>query len=142
MEAALNLCWAVIVVTTFCFWATRRRSAPLSRFTACAQVTALVCMLILLFFPISLTDDLHPEIFVMTDSFAQRRHLTILSAVKTHDATASVGSIPPFLHAIATRVLLSSLRSYGFIDTEVPPSEWWFVCSVANRPPPVIPCLI
>lgn len=34
---------------------------------------ALLCALVLLFFPISLTDDLHPEIFLTTETSLQRR---------------------------------------------------------------------
>ena len=137
METLLNLCWAILAIAALSFWSARRRYAPASAFAAHTQLVALVCILILLFFPISLTDDLHPEILVMTDSFSQRRHLPILTAVKTPGVAASIGSIPPFLVAVPTQALFSGARPHSFIESEVPLPGQQLRRSAAPRSPPV-----
>lgn len=84
MELLLNLCWLAISLCAFGVWHSR---ASLEEGKSSRQIrvegVALFCALILLFFPISITDDLHPEIFLTTDCSADRSGSPTLSAGKT-----------------------------------------------------------
>jgi hypothetical protein len=84
MESFLNLLWVAIAAGAFCFWRTRwlherrdRRRQPLQEWTAFA------CALVLLFFAVSLTDDLHSELMVFDECSTSRRHS--LSLTRSHD---------------------------------------------------------
>src|SRR5579863_382151 len=79
MESFLNLLWVAIAAIAFGFWRTRwlhdrsgRRRDPLREWTAFA------CALVLLFFVVSLTDDLHSELVIFDECGAGRRHSTAL----------------------------------------------------------------
>lgn len=79
MESFLNLLWVAIAAVAFGFWRTRwrlerseRRRDPLREWTAFA------CALVLLFFAVSLTDDLHSELVIFDECSASRRHSTTL----------------------------------------------------------------
>jgi hypothetical protein len=84
MESFLNLLWVAIAAVAFGFWRTRwlhdrseRRRDPLREWTAFA------CALVLLFFVVSLTDDLHSELVIFDECSASRRHS--LALVRPHD---------------------------------------------------------
>ncbi len=84
MESFLNLLWVAIAAGAFCFWRTRwlherrdRRRQPLQEWTAFA------CALVLLFFAVSLTDDLHSELMIFDECSTSRRHS--LSLMRSHD---------------------------------------------------------
>jgi hypothetical protein len=79
MELFLNLLWVAIAVIVFGFWRTRwllerseNRRNPLREWTAFA------CALVLLFFAVSLTDDLHSELIIFDECCASRRHSSAL----------------------------------------------------------------
>ncbi len=84
MESFLNLLWVAIATGVFCFWRTRwlhesrdHRRQPLQEWTAFA------CALVLLFFAVSLTDDLHSELMIFDECSTSRRHS--LSLTRSHD---------------------------------------------------------
>jgi hypothetical protein len=84
MESFLNLLWVVIASGAFCVWRTRwlherrdHRRRPLQEWTAFA------CALVLLFFVVSLTDDLHSELMIFDECSTSRRHS--LSLTRSHD---------------------------------------------------------
>jgi hypothetical protein len=84
MESFLNLLWVAIAAVAFGFWRTRwlherseRRRDPLREWTAFA------CALVLLFFVVSLTDDLHSELVIFDECCAGRRQS--LALVRSHD---------------------------------------------------------
>jgi hypothetical protein len=84
MEWFLNLLWVAIAAVAFSFWRTRwlhdrseRRRDPLREWTAFA------CALVLLFFAVSLTDDLHSELVIFDECCASRRQS--LALVRSHD---------------------------------------------------------
>jgi hypothetical protein len=75
MELFLNLLWILMASGILAVWRMRwvrqKRGAvrnPLQEYTAIA------CGLVLLFFAVSLTDDLHSEIVLIEESSASRRH--------------------------------------------------------------------
>jgi hypothetical protein len=85
MESFLNLLWVAIAAVAFGFWRTRwlhdrseHRRNPLREWTAFA------CALVLLFFVVSLTDDLHSELVIFDECSASRR--PSLALVQSHDA--------------------------------------------------------
>ena len=83
MELALNILWLLIAVAGVILWRTSwthqsrtRRHAPWREWTA------LACALVLLFFVVSLTDDLHAELVVLEDCTNCRRHVNCHSAAQ------------------------------------------------------------
>jgi hypothetical protein len=84
MESFLNLLWVAIAAVGFYFWRTRwlheqrdHRREPLREWTAFA------CAVVLLFFAVSLTDDLHSELMIFDECSTSRRHS--LSLTRSHD---------------------------------------------------------
>jgi hypothetical protein len=75
MELFLNLLWLLIAIGAAVLWRTcwlpqkpQRQREPLREWTAIG------CALVLLFFAVSLTDDLHSEVMLQEESSASRRH--------------------------------------------------------------------
>jgi hypothetical protein len=106
MESFLNLLWVAIAAVVFGFWRTRwlhdrseRRRDPLREWTAFA------CALVLLFFVVSLTDDLHSELVIFDECSASRRHSTVLvcphhpphdGLIKQFHGAAILPAVPSF----------------------------------------------
>jgi hypothetical protein len=85
MESFLNLLWVAIAAVGFYLWRTRwlqerrdHRREPLREWTAFA------CAVVLLFFAVSLTDDLHSELMIFDECSTIRRHS--LSLTRSHDS--------------------------------------------------------
>lgn len=85
MESFLNLLWVAIAAGGFYLWRTRwlherrdHRREPLREWTAFA------CAVVLLFFAVSLTDDLHSELMIFDECSTGRRHS--LSLTRSHDS--------------------------------------------------------
>jgi hypothetical protein len=77
MEAFLNILWLVIAASALFVWRTRWMRTPRKAGRKPVQEwAAMVCALVLLFFAVSLTDDLHAEVMLSDDCFAGRRHCT------------------------------------------------------------------
>jgi hypothetical protein len=108
MELFLNILWSVIAVAGLCVWRvswagqTRQREHASWR-----QWTAFVCALVLLFFMVSLTDDLHSELVVFEECSAGRRHAACQACPqhapqKTDAARTSypVFPMPSFVHVL------------------------------------------
>jgi hypothetical protein len=75
MELFLNLLWVAIAVVAFGIWRTRwLRGRPEHRRNPLREWTAFACALVLLFFAVSLTDDLHAELIIFDECCASRRH--------------------------------------------------------------------
>jgi hypothetical protein len=81
MESFLNSLWVVMAMVILGLWRTRwthehrhGRRDPLREWTAIA------CALVLLFFAVSLTDDLHAEVMLSDDCYTGRRHSSCMHA--------------------------------------------------------------
>jgi hypothetical protein len=75
MELFLNLLWLLIAAGAIGVWRTRWvREKPRSRRGSLLEWTAMGCALVLLFFAVSLTDDLHAEAMLLDECAASRRH--------------------------------------------------------------------
>jgi hypothetical protein len=95
MELFLNLLWLALAMAALVVWRVRNRdhgSAELRR-----EGVALVFVLVLMFFVISMTDDLHQEIILSEDcSFVRRQvvcaapshHLPSVSHIACHPVVA------------------------------------------------------
>jgi hypothetical protein len=80
MESFLNTLWLVIALAALCVWRVRWAQQPRERrYADWHQWTAFACALVLLFFMVSLTDDLHSELVVFEECSAGRRHATCAS---------------------------------------------------------------
>jgi hypothetical protein len=80
MELFLNLLWVAIAVLAFGIWRTRwLRERPENRRNPLREWTAFACALVLLFFAVSLTDDLHSELVILEECAGSPRHSLIVS---------------------------------------------------------------
>src|ERR1700740_2041624 len=74
-ELALNILWlSIAVIATGAWlmsWADARADRSRSRVR---EFIALACVLVLLFFTVSLTDDLHQDVLLSDESSSVRRH--------------------------------------------------------------------
>jgi len=74
-ELALNILWLSIAVTATATWrlSWARERVSSSR-DKVREFTAFACVLVLLFFAVSLTDDLHQNVLLFDESSGVRRH--------------------------------------------------------------------
>jgi len=103
METTLNLAWLAVTLAMIWLWRFRwvvSRRNP--RSSSSLEVVALVCILALLFPVISLTDDLHPEIYAV-DSISGKRNACLIAAASLpkRDVHARWGS--QSIHALLSR---------------------------------------
>jgi hypothetical protein len=74
MEAFLNFLWVLIAAVALGFWRARwHREGRESRRDPLREWTAIGCALVLLFFAVSLTDDLHSEVILFDECSTSRR---------------------------------------------------------------------
>jgi hypothetical protein len=78
MELTLNIVWALIAVCGLYVWRIHwARQEACTQRTALQQWTAFTCGLVLLFFAVSLTDDLHSEIVLFDECASGRRYSAV-----------------------------------------------------------------
>ena len=129
MELFLNLLWVVISGVALVLWQVHWRHEHSSdRGKGYRARIALVCVLVLLFFPISLTDDLHTELLLIGDSSAQRRSVSAFADGHKHQAAATRAVE---LLAIVLGVL--HVAPGERFETLVP-DEVWSSCLLLARP--------
>jgi hypothetical protein len=82
MESFLNILWLVIALSAMFTWRMHWVRQEHSRQRNPVQEwTALLCGLVLLFFAVSLTDDLHSEIVLFDECAGGRRYSLVCSSV-------------------------------------------------------------
>jgi|SRR5271163_2363181 hypothetical protein len=75
MELFLNLLWVLIAAGAIAVWRNCwLREARVSRREPFREWTAMGCALVLLFFAVSLTDDLNSSVSLIEDCSSSRRH--------------------------------------------------------------------
>ena len=75
MELFLNILWLLVAIGIVGAWRMRWvRHGRKAQHNPLVEWTAIGCALVLLFFPMSLTDDLHFDIVLFSESSATRRH--------------------------------------------------------------------
>lgn len=118
MELFLNILWFVIATLGLCVWRVRwahqQREHPPWR-----QGTAFASALVLLFFTVSLTDDLHSELVYFEECTANRRHTACLACPHHVPQNRVAGS------SYAALVVPNSLRFPSPIGSITPTSESW-----------------
>jgi hypothetical protein len=138
MELVLNVLWALLALGILGVW--RLRWVPQcqqSRRNSFAEWTALGCVLVLLFFAVSVTDDLHPEIALLIDGTGSRRHAIVRSpghdsvhvrrVISASHSAILQGFAPLESFRLIGRIDLSvnaspSLLEYGQFDGRAPPT--------------------
>jgi hypothetical protein len=100
------------------------------------QWTAFVCALILLFFMVSLTDDLHSELVVFEECSASRRHAACLARPHHAPQSHAAGSV---YATLTTPSFTYALAQIGLVTPELDHSRLDFhVGRTSGRAPPVI----
>ena len=131
MELFLNILWVLITLAGVAVWRTRwMRQTRLRRHAAWREWTAFVCAMVLLFFVVSLTDDLHAELMLLEECSNTRRHATCL--VCPHHPSASDGG--GAAHAWAIVQSGPHVESLAIALLAVPTVEERELQSNVNRP--------
>ncbi|HUN89069.1 MAG TPA: hypothetical protein VMU28_09780 [Terriglobales bacterium] len=98
MESLLNLAWLLVAIVCSIGLLSRMRKQP-GRADLWILVTVVVCVMVLLFPVISMTDDLHAELFTAEESGKRRV------------AGIQVQQLVPFIHAHAAWLLVALVMS-------------------------------
>jgi hypothetical protein len=131
MELILNIVWVLIALASFVAWrAFWKRQARLAPRESLWEWTALICALILLFFPISMSDDLHCDLLLFD-----------ICSVNRRQAGASFHAAPQQLSTHSVRVAGAAAPS-RFAPFEPRPTaallvalETYFLSGVSGNPP-------
>jgi hypothetical protein len=127
MELVLNILWVLIALASFGLWRTVWRRQPRhAHHGPLEEWTAFACVLIFLFFAVSLSDDLHASA-ILADDCGGRRHALVLSCathaqghfVCAHASPAQVPGVdaaPPAL-PIVSRIAPAALSA--LVDSEI-----------------------
>ena len=135
MELFLNILWLVIAVAGLSVWricwAHQQRAREHSPWR---QWTAFGSALVLLFFMVSLTDDLHSELIYFEECAANRRYTTCLACahhapprrvIATHYAIRVIPGFPQRLSAIGSVIpskeFSPALSRVGVASGRAPP---------------------
>jgi hypothetical protein len=137
METFLNLVWVLLVVAALWVWQRRwLRQKDASRRNRLQEWTAFVCVMVLMFYVVSMTDDLHPEILLCDGCSTGRR--TALARPCTHRPSVK-GHVAPQSAALLPRADSPKLPMLGGAIT--PPQQFailFFPCDrPAARAPPI-----
>lgn len=109
MEISLNLLWAILGALTLCLWAWRRRTRPDARCGVAHGALLLVCVLLLLFPCISISDDLHGGDMIEDPTAGGRKLRAQVSALQ-HVLVAVLPAALPLLPAF-------NASRHEFVDT-------------------------
>jgi hypothetical protein len=95
MELVLNILWVLIALAAFGLWRiVWRNQARHSERRPLEEWTAFTCVLVFLFFAVSLSDDLHASA-ILSDDCGGRRHSLVLScATHAQDHSACAHACP------------------------------------------------
>jgi hypothetical protein len=137
MELFLNIVWLLIAVAGLILWRTRwTQQGHVRRHAAWREWTSFVCSMVLLFFVVSLTDDLHAELMLIEECSSSRRHASCV-ACPHH-------SLPENLNTTHAWAVFPSGPNLDLIAYAAPvwagpvnPQSLWNFQSVPGRAPPV-----
>lgn len=141
VELLLNVLWLLVALAAigYCWgrWSGAESGAHLhsDRFR---KWVALACGLILLFFVISLTDDLHPELIALEDSSGSKR--VLVGWANLHGADNSAKAVANHPSAILPDLpSLASARAFiRVMPAEVFPHAWASLRPTPGRAPPFL----
>jgi hypothetical protein len=137
METFLNVVWVLLVVVALCVWQRRWvRQKGGSRRNSIQEWTAFVCVMVLMFYVVSMTDDLHPEILLCDGCSTGRRTSLVRPCAHRSSTKAQAPSSPSA--AILPRVNSpNSLSTAGVIAPPAQSAILFFAGdrSIARAPP-------
>ncbi len=137
MELLLNVLWLLLALAAFGYCWSRWSGAEgeAQRHAVCFRWVALACGLILLFFVISLTDDLHPELTTLEDSSSSKRALA--GWVKQHGGSSGELVVHDSSVILPDLPSLANAQTCGrIIPSEVLPPRRVSLCPTPGRAPP------
>jgi hypothetical protein len=138
VELFLNLLWVVISGVALVLWQVHWRHEHTSdRGRGYRARIALVCVLVLLFFPISLTDDLHTEILLIGDSSAQRRSVSAFADGHKYQ-TAAARAVELLAIALGVLHVVPGERFDTLVSDEVSFSSLLLARPTRDRAPPSV----
>jgi threonine/homoserine/homoserine lactone efflux protein len=112
MEALLNILWLIIATAFVCVWRLRWvRQKRASERKRAQEWTAMTAALILLFFAVSLTDDLHSDMMLYDECSSGRRHS--MACACGHADLGRASAIHGAVAALATRSASLELPPLG-----------------------------
>lgn len=137
MELFLNIFWFAITVAGVILWRTRwAREHRIRRHASWREWTAFVCSMVLLFFVVSLTDDLHAELMLIEECSSSRRQASCF-ACPHHPSAENPNTIHPW--AVLPRQM--KFDSFACVALVLPTPERQQsaanVRSASGRDPPV-----
>jgi hypothetical protein len=105
MELFLNFLWVLIALAALGVWRVCwMREQRTQRRNPVREWAAVVCALVLLFFAVSLSDDLHSSLALLEESAASRRHSAYSNAGHPNPNSPGVAPIHPAAHLTGTIV--------------------------------------
>jgi hypothetical protein len=116
MESFLNILWLVIALCALYVWRIHwAHQKPCTQRTPLQQWTAFLCGLVLLFFAVSLTDDLHSEIILFDECASGRRSCAMCSYVHAAPDSAKIPATygVAILPRIAAPVQLAAISMFS-----------------------------
>lgn len=118
MELFLNVLWVSIASCGVIVWRTQWAMQPrVRRHSSWREWTAFICAMVLLFFVVSLTDDLHAELLLIEECSTSRRHATCF--MSPHHSSPA-GSTK---HVSAILPTGPSVQPFAFIPSLIPIPE-------------------
>lgn len=137
MELVLNSLWLLLAASVIALWHTRWAHQPRTRRHApWREWTAISCALVLLFFVVSLTDDLHAEIIVLEECSTCRRHLNCLTAAHASQQADHFPTGPGAAVIPAQAIVADSAVAPLFLSAPLLPSSPLQQQSHSGRAPP------
>lgn len=136
MELFLNCLWVVIATAILGLWRAQwMREHRAARRDPLREWTAIACALVLLFFAVSLTDDLHAEVMLSDDCFTSRRHSSC-----THSTPHSGKTVRTLAAAIVPDLPpMEASQEIGRVVIFDPRCTSFFLCNEpSGRAPPFI----
>jgi len=137
VEFLLNICWLIIALGASCFWIGGLPARVRGRSHGVAvEAVALSCVLVLLLFPISMTDDLHPEVSLSAGIVCDRRGSPQLCPAPPV-AHSSIGGSAPFIAVARPSFRLTQFLSVAPLY-ELAFSDAIVSGSLRDRAPPAL----
>ena len=117
MEQFLNLLWLVIVLVAAVVWSIgREHQRHGSHFSSLQEAAGLGCAFLLLFFAISMTDDLYPDLVIIEGG--DQRH-SILHSGPDRSSPSERADWATSTAILPTCIILEPLRTSDDVPSEV-----------------------
>jgi hypothetical protein len=133
MELLLNAIWLVISAAPIAWWV-RTHSFASRRREFCLGVGAMLCVGMLLFPPISVSDDLHNDVFAAEDANSSKKMLV----GGTHARASFPCAVPPVAPVAAFLGMFCPTQSYPVLSFTLASNSSQFVRLLPGRAPPAV----